>query len=57
VFYVMFAAALGLIAAFFLIERSQVVHLDAVDSGDSEPLAPSSTHAPGAFRTPSPQGL
>lgn len=35
VFYVMFAMALGLVAAFFLTERAHEEHLDASDSGNS----------------------
>lgn len=35
VFYVMFAVALGLVAGFFLIDRTHEVHLEIVDDGGS----------------------
>ncbi|MCG4455268.1 MFS transporter [Pseudomonas sp. MMS21-TM103] len=57
VFYVMFAAALGLVAAFFLIDRTHEAHLAVVDNGDPVKLGVQSTHTDVPLSRETTQGL
>lgn len=57
VFYVMFAAALGLVAAFFLIDRTHETHLALFDNGDPVPPVVQSTNADAPPSRVSTQGL
>jgi MHS family proline/betaine transporter-like MFS transporter len=57
VFYVMFAAALGLVAAFFLIDRTHETHLALFDNGDPVQPAVQSTNADAPLSRVSTQGL
>lgn len=57
VFYVIFAAALGLVAAFFLIDRTHETHLALFDNGDPVQPAVQSTNADAPPSRVSTQGL